>query len=222
MSAKTILELKNVQLKQQDNIILKDISLKINEGEFIYFVGKTGSGKSSLLKSMYGDINIEKGDIFYKEKSLKKMSRKNILELRRNMGIIFQDFELLMDRSIEDNLKFVMKATGWKGKDKINEHSSKLLERVDILDKAKSYPHLVSGGEQQRIAIARALINNPTIIVADEPTGNLDPETSKKIMSLIREIAKDNRTVIMATHDYELINKFPGRIIKFENQNISE
>ena len=183
MSAKTILELKNVQLKQQDNIILKDISLKINEGEFIYFVGKTGSGKSSLLKSMYGDINIEKGDIFYKEKSLKKMSRKNILELRRNMGIIFQDFELLMDRSIEDNLKFVMKATGWKGKDKINEHSNKLLDRVDILDKAKSYPHLVSGGEQQRIAIARALINNPTIIIADEPTGNLDPETRKKIMS---------------------------------------
>ena len=222
MSAKTILELKNVQLKQQDNIILKDISLKINEGEFIYFVGKTGSGKSSLLKSMYGDINIEKGDIFYKEKSLKKMSRKNILELRRNMGIIFQDFELLMDRSIEDNLKFVMKATGWKGKDKISEHSSKLLERVDILDKAKSYPHLVSGGEQQRIAIARALINNPTIIIADEPTGNLDPDTSFKIMTLLKSIAGDDKTVIMATHDYDLIDKFPGRIIKFENKTIQE
>jgi cell division transport system ATP-binding protein len=222
MNNNTILELNNVQIKQQDNVILDNISLKINKGEFIYFVGKTGSGKSSLLKSLYGDINIESGEIYFKEKPLSKMKRKNILNLRRQIGIIFQDFELLMDRSIEDNLKFVMKATGWKGKKKINNASKELLEKVEIFDKAKSYPHLISGGEQQRTAIARALINDPEIIIADEPTGNLDPETSEKIMTLLKTITNENKTLIMATHDYEIINKFPGRIIKFENNGIAE
>lgn len=222
MEQNEFLELKNVHLKQQNNIILEDISLTINKGEFIYFVGKTGSGKSSLLKSLYGDIKIDKGDIFFNSLSLKKMRKKNILELRRRIGIIFQDFELLMDRSIEDNLKFVMKATGWKNKKTINKAIEELLNKVDMADKAKSFPHLISGGEQQRIAIARALVNDPEIIIADEPTGNLDPETSSKILTLIKQVAGNEKTVIMATHDYDIINKFPGRIISFENKTIKE
>ena len=222
MSHNPFLELKNVQLKQQDNIILDNISLSINKGEFIYFVGKTGSGKSSLLKSLYGDISISNGDIYINNKALKKMRRKKTLELRRKIGIIFQDFELLMDRSIEDNLRFVMKATGWKKKKVINDTIEELLNKVDMIDKAKSFPHLISGGEQQRVAIARALINNPEIIIADEPTGNLDPDTSFKIMTLLKSIAGDDKTVIMATHDYDIIDKFPGRIIKFENKTIQE
>tara|TARA_B100001287_G_scaffold213816_1_gene182629 strand:+ start:22991 stop:23659 length:669 start_codon:yes stop_codon:yes gene_type:complete len=222
MSSNPILELENVQIKQQDNIILKNISLKINKGEFIYFVGKTGSGKSSLLKSFYGDIKIKQGNIYFNKEALNKMNRNKILALRRKIGIVFQDFELLMDRSIEDNLKFVMKATGWKGKNKIEKTVQELLEKVEMADKAKSYPHLISGGEQQRTAIARALVNDPEIILADEPTGNLDPETSEKIITLLKNIAKENKTVVMATHDYDIINKFPGRIMKFENQNVSE
>ncbi len=222
MSHNPFLELKNVQLKQQDNIILDNISLNINKGEFIYFVGKTGSGKSSLLKSLYGDISISNGDIYINDQALKQMRRKKILELRRKIGIIFQDFELLMDRSIEDNLRFVMKATGWKNKKVINDTIEELLNKVDMIDKAKSFPHLISGGEQQRVAIARALINNPEIIIADEPTGNLDPDTSFKIMTLLKSIAGDDKTVIMATHDYDIIDKFPGRIIKFENKTIQE
>ena len=222
MSHNPFLELKNVQLKQQENIILDNISLCINKGEFIYFVGKTGSGKSSLLKSLYGDISISNGDIHINDQALKQMRRKKILELRRKIGIIFQDFELLMDRSIEDNLRFVMKATGWKKKKVITDTIEELLNKVDMIDKAKSFPHLISGGEQQRVAIARALINNPELIIADEPTGNLDPDTSFKIMSLLKTIAGDDKTVIMATHDYDLIDKFPGRIIKFENKTIQE
>ena len=222
MSHNPFLELKNVQLKQQDNIILDNISLNINKGECIYFVGKTGSGKSSLLKSLYGDISISNGDIYINEQALKQMRRKKIVELRRKIGIIFQDFELLMDRSIEDNLRFVMKATGWKKKKVINDTIEELLNKVDMINKAKSFPHLISGGEQQRVAIARALINNPEIIIADEPTGNLDPDTSFKIMTLLKSIAGDDKTVIMATHDYDIIDKFPGRIIKFENKTIQE
>ena len=222
MNNNLLLKLQNVQIKQQENIILNNISLEINKGEFIYFVGKTGSGKSSLLKSLYGDIKIDSGEILFKDQSIKKMKRKNILELRRRIGIIFQDFELLMDRSIEDNLKFVMKATGWKGKKVIENEIEELLNKVEMSSKAKSFPHLISGGEQQRTAIARALVNDPEIIIADEPTGNLDPETSAKIMSLLKNIAGDDKTIIMATHDYDIINKFPGRIIKFENNSIVE
>jgi len=222
MNQNSFLNLQDVQIKQQENVILENVSLKINKGEFVYFVGKTGSGKSSLLKSLYGDISFNKGDIHFESQSLKKIKRKNILEVRRKIGIVFQDFELLMDRSIEDNLKFVMKATGWKGKKKINEAVTDLLKKVDMLDKAKSFPHLISGGEQQRVAIARALINDPELIIADEPTGNLDPETSKKIMTLLKTVAGNDKTIIMATHDYDIINKFPGRIIKFENKSILE
>ena len=222
MITEPLIKFNKVYIKQQQNEILNDISLDINEGEFVYFVGKTGSGKSSLLKSIYGDIEIEVGDIVVDGQSLRKSRKKHILSLRRKLGIIFQDFELLMDRSIEDNLKFVMRATGWKGKKNIQSRATKLLEMVEMKEKANSKPHLLSGGEQQRVAIARALINDPKIIIADEPTGNLDPETSLKIMELMKNISNSNQTIIMATHDYDIIQKFPGRIIEFKDKKILE
>ena len=222
MITEPLIKFNKVYIKQQQNEILNDISLDINEGEFVYFVGKTGSGKSSLLKSIYGDIEIEGGDIIVDGQSLRKSRKKHILSLRRKLGIIFQDFELLMDRSIEDNLKFVMRATGWKGKKNIQSKATELLEMVEMKEKANSKPHLLSGGEQQRVAIARALINDPKIIIADEPTGNLDPETSLKIMELMKNISNSNQTIIMATHDYDIIQKFPGRIIEFKDKKILE
>ena len=222
MNQNLFLDFKNVEIKQQNKIILNEVNLKINKGEFVYFVGKTGSGKSSLLKAIYGDLGISNGDILFKEKTLKKLKRKKILELRRKVGIIFQDFQLLMDRSVADNLRFVMKATGWKGKKIINEEIEKLLVKVDMIDKADSFPHLISGGEQQRVAVARALVNNPELILADEPTGNLDPETSEKIMHLLKSVANEEKTVIMATHDFDIINKYPARVVKFNNQTVLE
>ena len=222
MDQNLFLDFKNVEIKQQNKIILSEVNLKINEGEFVYFVGKTGSGKSSLLKAIYGDLGISNGDILFKEKTLKKLKRKKILELRRKVGIIFQDFQLLMDRSVAYNLRFVMKATGWKGKKIINEGIEKLLIKVDMIDKADSFPHLISGGEQQRVAVARALVNNPELILADEPTGNLDPETSEKIMHLLKSVANEEKTVIMATHDFDIINKYPARVVKFNNQTVLE
>ena len=222
MGENLFLDFKDVEIKQQNNIILSGINLSINQGEFVYFVGKTGSGKSSLLKAIYGDVAITNGEISFKDQKLKKISRKNVLALRRKVGIIFQDFQLLMDRSVSDNLRFVMKATGWKGKKKINQEVEKLLTKVEMLDKTDAFPHLISGGEQQRIAVARALINNPDLIIADEPTGNLDPKTSEKIMQLIKSVVSVKKTLIMATHDYDIINKFPGRIIKFSNNSIEE
>ena len=222
MITEPLIKFNKVYIKQQQNEILNDISLDINEGEFVYFVGKTGSGKSSLLKSIYGDIEMEGGEIVVDGQSLRKSRKKHILSLRRKLGIIFQDFELLMDRSIEDNLKFVMRATGWKGKKNIQSKATELLEMVEMKEKANSKPHLLSGGEQQRVAIARALINDPKIIIADEPTGNLDPETSLKIMELMKNISNSNQTIIMATHDYDIIQKFPGRIIEFKDKKILE
>jgi cell division transport system ATP-binding protein len=220
MSDNLFLNFKNVEIQHQKNLILSDINLSIKKGEFVYFVGKTGSGKSSLLKAIYGDVPIKKGEIAFKDQNLSKLSRKNILALRRKVGIIFQDFQLLMDRSVADNLRFVMKATGWKGKKRMEEEIEKLLSKVDMTEKANAFPHLISGGEQQRIAVARALINDPELIIADEPTGNLDPETSEKIMDLITSIVGDQKTVIMATHDFDIINKFPARIVKFDNKSI--
>lgn len=222
MEKSTIIELKDVQIEQQKTVVLKNISIKIEKGEFVYFVGKTGSGKSSLLKSLYGDISINSGAGTVLGYDVVKSKRKKTLSLRRKIGIIFQDFELLTDRSVADNLKFIMKATGWKGKEKINSKISELLEKVGMKEKANTYPHLMSGGEQQRVAIARALVNDPELILADEPTGNLDPETSIQIMNLLNKIASNGKTIVMATHDYNIIDKFKGRVVKFENQNIFE
>ena len=222
MKQNLFLDFNKVEIKQQNKIILSEVNLKINQGEFVYFVGKTGSGKSSLLKAIYGDVEVSSGDILFKEQTLKKLKRKKILELRRKVGIIFQDFQLLMDRAVADNLRFVMKATGWKGEKIINEGIEKLLLKVDMADKADSFPHLISGGEQQRVAVARALVNNPELILADEPTGNLDPETSEKIMHLLKSVSDEEKTVIMATHDFDIINKYPARVVKFNNQTILE
>jgi cell division transport system ATP-binding protein len=222
MDQNIILDFINVEIKQQNKIILNEVNLKVSQGEFVYFVGRTGSGKSSLLKAIYGDVAISNGEIFFKDQALKKLKRKKILELRRKVGIIFQDFQLLMDRSVADNLKFVMEATGWKGKKIINEGIEKLLVKVDMADKADSFPHLISGGEQQRVAVARALVNNPELIIADEPTGNLDPETSEKVMHLLKSVAGKEKTVIMATHDFDIINKYPARVVKFNNQTVLE
>ena len=222
MKQNLFLDFNKVEIKQQNKIILNEVNLKINQGEFVYFVGKTGSGKSSLLKAIYGDVEVSSGDILFKEQTLKKLKRKKILELRRKVGIIFQDFQLLMDRSVADNLRFVMKATGWKGEKIINEGIEKLLLKVDMADKADSFPHLISGGEQQRVAVARALVNNPELILADEPTGNLDPETSEKIMHLLKSVSDEEKTVIMATHDFDIINKYPARVVKFNNQTVLE
>ena len=222
MDQNIILDFINVEIKQQNKIILNEVNLKVSQGEFVYFVGRTGSGKSSLLKAIYGDVAISNGEILFKDQTLKKLKRKKILELRRKVGIIFQDFQLLMDRSVADNLKFVMEATGWKGKKIINEGIEKLLVKVDMADKADSFPHLISGGEQQRVAVARALVNNPELIIADEPTGNLDPETSEKVMDLLKSVAGKEKTVIMATHDFDIINKYPARVVKFNNQTVLE
>ena len=209
-----IININGIDIYQIDKLILKDVSFEVKNGEFVYLIGKTGSGKSSLLKVLYGDIKIKEGNAEVLDYEIKKIKKRKILSLRRRLGIIFQDFQLLMDRSVNDNLLFVMKATGWKGKKKMNAKINELLSKVGMESKGNQFPHQLSGGEQQRIAIARALINDPDLILADEPTGNLDPETSEEIIRLLFEISNNNKTIIMATHDYELIKKYPARTIK--------
>ena len=216
------ISLNEVDIYQNENLILKNLSLNISQGEFVYLVGKTGSGKSSLLKSLYGEISVKSGNLTVLDQSLIKIKKRKILALRRKLGIIFQDFQLLPDRSIEDNIKFVMKATGWKGKTKIKDAIQELLQKVNMQDKATKFPHQLSGGEQQRVAIARSLVNNPDLILADEPTGNLDPQTSEEIISLLFEISQNGKTIVMATHDYDIINKFPSTTYRCENQTLTE
>ncbi len=216
------ISLNEVDIYQNENLILKNLSLNVSQGEFVYLVGKTGSGKSSLLKSLYGEISIKNGTLTVLDQSLIKIKKRKILALRRKLGIIFQDFQLLPDRSIEDNIKFVMKATGWKGKTKIKDAIQELLQKVNMQDKATKFPHQLSGGEQQRVAIARSLVNNPDLILADEPTGNLDPQTSEEIISLLFEISQNGKTIVMATHDYDIINKFPSTTYRCENQSLTE
>jgi len=209
-----IININGIDIYQIDKLILKDVSFDVKNGEFVYLIGKTGSGKSSLLKVLYGDIKIKEGNAEVLDYEIKKIKKRKILSLRRRLGIIFQDFQLLMDRTVNDNLLFVMKATGWKGKKKMNAKINELLSKVGMESKGNQFPHQLSGGEQQRIAIARALINDPDLILADEPTGNLDPETSEEIIRLLFEISNNNKTIIMATHDYDLIKKYPARTIK--------
>ncbi len=216
----TIVELQAVDIFQSNHLVLSNVSFSVEKGELVYLVGKTGSGKSSLLKILYGELPLNEGRGMVAGFSLYKMKKKEIPMLRRKLGIVFQDFQLLSDRSVEDNLKFVMNATGWKDSKVIDNRIQDVLSLVGLETKGFKFPHELSGGEQQRVAIARALLNNPDVILGDEPTGNLDPETSEEIMDLLVEITKTGTAVILATHDYALFNKYPARIIRCENGSI--
>jgi cell division transport system ATP-binding protein len=200
--------------------VLQSIDLKVAEGEFVFLIGKTGSGKSSLLKTLYGEVPLHFGDATIAGYQLKGLSRKEIPFLRRKLGIVFQDFQLLTDRNVLENLFFVLKATGWKNKHDMKERAYQVLEKVGLQTKDYKIPAELSGGEQQRLVIARALLNNPKVILADEPTGNLDPEVSDEIMTLLKSIAKEGTSVLMATHDYRIIQKFGGTVYRLSNRNI--
>jgi cell division transport system ATP-binding protein len=220
MPANSIIELENISVFQREILVLSGVYLTINKGEFVYLIGKTGSGKSSLLQTIYADIPLKGGVAKVAGYDLRLMKNKEIPFLRRKLGIIFQDFQLLIDRSVTENLFFVMKATGWKDKIKMEERAQDVLDKVELGTKGFKMPHQLSGGEQQRVAIARALINDPEVILADEPTGNLDPETSRGIMKLLFEISRTGRSVLMATHNYSLFEEFPSRTLKCENGKV--
>jgi cell division transport system ATP-binding protein len=215
-----ILKLENVNVYQQKNLILNSVSLTLNKGEFAYLIGKTGSGKSSLLKVLYGEVKINQGDGSIAGFDLLNLKNKQVPYLRRKLGIVFQDFQLLSDRTIKENLLFVLKATGWEDSAKINDRMSEVLDQVGLSTKGFKMPHELSGGEQQRVVIARALLNHPEVILADEPSGNLDPETTREIMNLLFDISKNGTAILMATHNYSLFEKFPARIIKCEQGKI--
>ncbi|HEY4286091.1 MAG TPA: ATP-binding cassette domain-containing protein [Puia sp.] len=215
--AEIIVELKQANIYQGDNLILQSVNLIVEKGQFVYLVGKTGAGKSSLLKTLYGDIPLREGDGQVAGFNLREMDWKKVPYLRRTLGVVFQDFQLLTDRNVNDNLKFVLKATGWKDVRLMDEKIADVLDKVGLKSKGFKMPFEMSGGEQQRIDIARALLNSPKLILADEPTGNLDPETSDEIMQLLFRISRDYGTsIIMATHDYRVINKFPARMVRTE------
>lgn len=217
-----IIELRNVTVLQEENIVLRDVNISINSGEFVYLIGRVGSGKSSLLKTLYGDLPFNGGEGFVLGYDLNNLHRRELPFLRRRMGVVFQDFQLLSDRSVYDNLTFVLKATGWTSKPEMDKRIRDVLSQVDMVHKGYKLPHQLSGGEQQRIAIARALLNKPSLIVADEPTGNLDPDTTESLMELLRQINKNGTTIIMATHNYNVIKKFAARTLKCENSIVSE
>ena len=214
--------LNSVTISQRNKIIFKNVNFKINSGEFVFLIGKTGSGKSSLIKTLYGDLIIKQGDGNVVGFNLKKLKSKEIHLLRRKIGVVFQDFKLLQDMTVYENLNFVLRATGWKDKLKIKNRIQEVLDLVSIEVPTKKYPFELSGGEQQRIAIARALLNEPELIIADEPTGNLDPETSQTIMQLLKKLHEGGITILMATHDYNMIMKFPGKIFQCEEEGIFE
>lgn len=218
----SIIKYSGVELHRNDVVVLKNVNLNVSAGEMVYLTGKVGSGKSSLLKSFYSEIPIAAGSAEVLGYDLVSIKRKNVPDLRREIGIVFQDFRLLSDRSVYDNLLFVLNATGWKDKAERNERIEQVLREVGMLNKSYKMPHELSGGEQQRIVMARAMLNSPRIILADEPTGNLDPETGSLIMQRFKEIAEAGTAVIVATHNFSLVEQFPSRIIKCENRHISE
>jgi cell-division ATP-binding protein len=217
-----IIDYKNVELCHDEIIVLHDINFSVDEGEFIYLCGKTGSGKSSLLKSLYADMPIKRGEARIFDYDLSKISRRQIPFLRRQIGVIFQDFQLLHDRSVRDNLEFVLRATGWKVARQIDDQIDLVLNTVGLPKKGYKRPHQLSGGEQQRIVIARSLLNSPQLIVADEPTGNLDPDIAAEIVGLLHEISRSGTSVIMATHNMSIVNRYPAKTFVVENENIRE
>ena len=223
MIENSIIKLNNVDIFQQKHLVLSNVNLHIDKNDFVWLIGQTGSGKSSLLKVIYGDLNITTGSGYACGYELTKLASKDVPFLRRKLGIVFQDFQLLTDRSVDQNLQFVMRATGWTDKKLIADRTLDVLEKVGLRSKLKKMPHELSGGEQQRVVIARALLNDPEIILADEPTGNLDPDTSEEIVLLLKQIGQQLGTaVIIATHDYHIIRTFPSRIIKCENGKVLE
>lgn len=220
--SETVLQLKNATIYQGGNMVLSDVNFEMQKGDFVYLIGKTGSGKSSFMKTLYGDLELTEGEGTIVDFNLRAMKEKDIPYLRRKLGIVFQDFKLLPDRTINGNLEFVLKATGWKDKDKIKERIEKVLDKVAMKTIGFKFPHELSGGEQQRIAIARALLNDPELILADEPTGNLDPQTSIEVMEVLQDINKNGNTILMATHDYALLLKYPSKTLKCDENKVFE
>lgn len=220
MTGNRIIELENLSVYQRDNLVLAGVNLYISRGEFVYLIGKTGSGKSSLLKTLYAELPVRSGSAGVAGFNLKNLPRRDVPKLRRKLGIIFQDFQLLMDRSVNENLLFVMRATGWKDKSAMQKKLLEVLAKVDLGNRGTKMPHQLSGGEQQRVAIARALVNDPEVILADEPTGNLDPESSEGIISLLTDISGTGRAVVLATHNYSFFTRYPARTLLCENGRI--
>ncbi|MBT8319991.1 MAG: ATP-binding cassette domain-containing protein [Gramella sp.] len=217
-----VLELKNAAIYQRESLILSEVDVKVNKGDFVYLIGKTGTGKSSFMKTLYGDLPLTEGEGHIVDFNLRTLREKDIPYLRRKLGEVFQDFKLLTDRNIKDNLLFVLKATGWKDKKAMDSKIDEVLDKVGMKTKSFKYPYQLSGGEQQRVAIARALLNDPELILADEPTGNLDPQTSVEVMEVLQEISKNGNTILMATHDYALLLKYPSKTLKCDGQRVFE
>jgi cell division transport system ATP-binding protein len=218
----TVLELKNAAIYQRESLILSEVDVSINKGEFVYLIGKTGTGKSSFMKTLYGDLPLSEGEGTIVDYNLRNLKEKEIPYLRRKLGVVFQDFKLLTDRNIKNNLLFVLKATGWKDQKAMEHKIDEVLDKVAMKSKSFKYPYQLSGGEQQRVAIARALLNDPELILADEPTGNLDPQTSVEVMEVLQEISKNGNTILMATHDYALLLKYPSKTLKCDGQRVFE
>lgn len=220
--SKTVLHLQDASIFQRETLILSEVNIEIQKGEFVYLIGKTGTGKSSFMKTLYGDLPLTKGEGTIVDYNLRTLKEKDIPYLRRKLGVVFQDFKLLNDRNVNENLLFVLKATGWKDRALMESKIAEVLKKVGMETKGFKNPFQLSGGEQQRIAIARALLNDPELILADEPTGNLDPQTSVEVMEVLQDISRNGKTILMATHDYALLLKYPSKTLKCDGQKVFE